>query len=189
MQAASDLEAQIAQELGARDLAAAATTAIRGYGPEILGYLVTVMGDREAAHEVFASFSEQLWTGIARFDGRSSFRTWAYAVAWRVARRHRRDLARRRERRLLTAEMSKIVAEVRSETLSFLRSAAQSRLARMRESLDPEDHTLLVLRIDRRLSWKGIAQVLSTEDAVVDEAALRKRFERLKARLRRLATS
>ena len=43
-----------------------------------------------------------------------------------------------------------------------------------------------VLRVDHRLSWAEIAEVVSGEFPVI-EATLRKRFERLKARLARLA--
>ena len=50
----------------------------------------------------------------------------------------------------------------------------------------------LVLRVDRGLPWADIAQVMLGEDAGADEltrcsAQLRKRFERLKIRLREVA--
>ena len=40
-----------------------------------------------------------------------------------------------------------------------------------------------MLRLDRDLSWREVATVMSAEGEPVDEAALRKRFERVKARL------
>jgi RNA polymerase sigma-70 factor (ECF subfamily) len=46
---------------------------------------------------------------------------------------------------------------------------------------------MIILRFDRGLSWTEVAQVLAAGGAPVDEAALRKRFERLKKRLRELA--
>ena len=55
------------------------------------------------------------------------------------------------------------------------------RIARIREQLSPEDHMLLGLRLDRQLAWSEIAQVLG-----YDAATLRKRFERLKVKLRAL---
>ena len=49
---------------------------------------------------------------------------------------------------------------------------------------------LLVLRVDRGLSWSDIAEVLAEQSesapARKDTAALRKRFERVKARLKAL---
>jgi RNA polymerase sigma-70 factor (ECF subfamily) len=71
----------------------------------------------------------------------------------------------------------------------YLRSEAKRRLEDLRAALDEEDRTLLILRVDRRMHWRDIAQVMA--DGVVDEgelvrtaAKLRKRFERIKERLR-----
>jgi RNA polymerase sigma-70 factor (ECF subfamily) len=55
-----------------------------------------------------------------------------------------------------------------------------------------EDQTLLVLRVDRNLAWRDIAQVILGEDARPSDltrksTALRKQFERVKDRLRALA--
>jgi len=77
-------------------------------------------------------------------------------------------------------------------------SGRHAGLARLRASLSVEEQTLLVLRVDRELEWEEIAEVLGPgpEDddtppggggarpAARRAAALRKRFERLKARLR-----
>jgi RNA polymerase sigma-70 factor (ECF subfamily) len=60
-------------------------------------------------------------------------------------------------------------------------------LERLRAQLEPEEQTLLTLRVDRQLSWREVADILAEEGATVDEAALRKRFERLKDKLARAA--
>jgi RNA polymerase sigma-70 factor (ECF subfamily) len=44
-----------------------------------------------------------------------------------------------------------------------------------------------VLRIDQRLAWEEVAAVMSADGAPIEAGALRKRFERLKARLAKLA--
>src|SRR5262249_42854590 len=154
---------------------------------EILGYLVSVLRDDTAADEVFADFCEDLWRGIAGFRGQSSFRTWAYKVAWNAANMFWRDPFPRRVRRLRTSECSRVAQEVR-ERSSRERRAIVDRLARLRESLTPDEQTLLILRVDKGLSWKEIAIVLGDgEEAPPEVAALRKRFERLKVRLVRMA--
>ena len=67
----------------------------------------------------------------------------------------------------------------------------QDRLARLRESLSPEDHMLVVLRVGRDLPWTDVARIMSGEDEPTPEelervtAALRKRWQRLKEELRR----
>jgi RNA polymerase sigma-70 factor (ECF subfamily) len=177
------LEQLIRRHLVRGELHEAATEGIRGYGPEILGYLAGVLRDEDRAYEIFAQFSEDLWAGLSAFRGECSFRTWAYTLAWNAAQRHANEAYRRRVRRLETTEISKIVEEVRSSTLPRLRDLA----SRLRRGLDPAEETLLILRVDRGLSWKEVAQVLSSPDEPVDEASLRKRFERVKEKLRRMA--
>jgi RNA polymerase sigma-70 factor (ECF subfamily) len=58
---------------------------------------------------------------------------------------------------------------------------------RLRESLDPEEQTLLILRVDKGMAWEDVAEVLRADGEPVAPAALRKRFERLKEKLGRLA--
>ncbi len=181
------LERDLAAALDEGRMSVAATLAIRGYGPQILGYLRSVVRDDGLADEAFSRFAEDLWKGIAGFRRESSLRTWAYRVAWNAARDLQTEAFRRRGRRLETAEISKVVQEVRSSSAAFLKEDARDKLDKLRRSLSPEDQTLLILRVNRELSWKEVAQVLHTQDVPVDEPALRKRFERIKARLRRLA--
>jgi RNA polymerase sigma-70 factor, ECF subfamily len=87
----------------------------------------------------------------------------------------------------LLAESS-VADRVGASSLRRYPHAAADRLASLRASLKPEDQTLLILRVDKGLSWKEIANVFAEAgDAPPDPAALRKRFERLKERLLRLA--
>jgi RNA polymerase sigma-70 factor (ECF subfamily) len=41
--------------------------------------------------------------------------------------------------------------------------------------------------VERELSWKEVAQIMSEGGEKMPESALRKRFERLRAKLRKLA--
>jgi RNA polymerase sigma-70 factor, ECF subfamily len=173
------LERRLTDLLARGELHGAATLALRGYGPEILGYLVAILHDREDAYDVFSEFSEVLWTSLATFAGASSFRAWAYGVAWIVAKRFERNRARRHTRPLQTSEASRLAEEIRASTALHQRTEAKARLARVRAELDRESQTLLVLRVDRDLSWKEVAEVLG-----LDEVTVRKRFSRLKERLR-----
>ncbi len=99
----------------------------------------------------------------------------------------RRDPFRRRVRRLATSDYSRLAERLLVSSLRQDPLVAADRLAKLRESLKPEEQTLLILRVDKGLSWKEIAQVLADEEAPPDVGALRKRFERLKERLLRLA--
>jgi RNA polymerase sigma-70 factor (ECF subfamily) len=184
------------------DFAAAATVALRGYGPEILGFLYVVHPAETDATDAFAELSEVLWRKLPDFGWESTLRTWAYGIARNVSRALRRNAGRRRRREAADGEAAlKDVAEkVRTETLSFLRTKARTRLQALRDTLPEEDRMLLVLRVDRKLEWNELARVLAeaaeTEEeappldgaGVAREAArLRKRFQILKDSLRETA--
>jgi len=167
----------------------ATTVAIRRLGPDILGYLRAILRDEDVAGDAFAVFCEHLWKGIGSFRGDGSLVAWLYAVAWGVVRRFANDPYRKRRQRLRTTMVSQIADEGRASTAVHLRTDVKDRMARLRESLDPDDHSLLILRVDRQLSWAEVARALADEGSVIDEAALRKRFERVKAKLRKLAVA
>ena len=82
-------------------------------------------------------------------------------------------------------------ALVRTVTRPYLRTEVKSELTRLRESLDPEDQLLLILRLDKDLAWRDIALVFADGDADADlerlAATLRKRFQSVKDRLRQMA--
>jgi RNA polymerase sigma-70 factor (ECF subfamily) len=178
-----DGEAEIARLLAARELEAASTLALRCYGPSVLGFLAAVMRDHDETNEAFSQFAEDMWRGIAGFKGECTFKAWAYKLAWHAALRLRRDAYRRR-RQPLAGNSDAFVAQVRSTTASHQRTDVKERVAALRASLALDEQTLLVLRVDRGLSWREIAAVLDDDQS---EATLRKRYERLKDKLRRLA--
>lgn len=189
------LESELRDTTNARDWRAAATLAIRGYGPEILGYLLGVIGREADAEDAFSEFCVDLWRGLPDFRGESSLRTWAYRLAHNVAMRGTRREARRMRIAPLVEfpDLDLIAEQLRSDTLPFLRTAVRAEVARLREQLTPEERTLLILRLDRRLAWEAIARItsdLADPDAEAikrDAARARKRYERVKQRLRDLA--
>lgn len=180
-----DREARIRALLSSGDVRGAATEAMRGFGPKIFGYLRSVLRDDTDAGDAFSLFGENLWRGIGTFRGESSFRTWAYRVAWNAALAVRDEAWRRHGRRLETGEASHLAAEIRTTAARVERQ--RTALDTLRDALTPEEQTLLHLRIDQTLSWDDIALVLGADGAPVESATLRKRFERLKERLAVLA--
>lgn len=184
-----ELEKAIAGHLSAGDMTAAATVALKGLGPQILGFLASTLNDDDAAFDVFSHFSEELWKSIATFRGESSFKTWAYKLVMHSVGRHRRDPHRRRGQPLATSEVSAIAMQVRELTPPYRRTEIKDRFAQLREQLEADDQTLLFLRVDQNLSWNDVAAVMSEGGEPVEASALRKRFERVKARLKELAAS
>lgn len=184
----SELEADIRQKCSSGDLSAAASLAIEGFGPEVLGFLVATLNNDEDASEVFSILAEDLWNGIGGFEWRSSFRTWLYQLARNAAFRYRRSPAGRRGHNLSLSRAGEIADQVRSHTAPHLRTELKDKLAEARASLDPDDRMLLVLRVDRGLSWNEIARVFDeASDLATSAARMRKRFQLIKDELRRRA--
>jgi RNA polymerase sigma-70 factor, ECF subfamily len=186
--AVDTVEEEIGAKLDAGDFTGAATAALKAYGPGILGYLASIVQDDGDADEVFSSFCEDLWRGIAKFRRECSVKTWAYRLAVHAAMRFLSSPYRKRVRRLRTSEASNIADELRVKSSGRMLSVREAGLSQLRQKLDPEERTLLILRVDRRLPWKDIALVMSADgEPPIDSAALRKRYERLTHRLRALA--
>lgn len=182
-----DLDHILSAHLAAGELDRAATTALEALGPQILGFLAATMRDDDAAYDVFGQFSEEMWKSMGSFRAESSFKTWAYKIVMHSISRYRRDGYRRRGQPLDTAAISAIAQDVRSRTPRFQQTEVKDRITQLRESLDPDEQTLLFLRIDQGLSWGDVAEVMSAQGVEVEVAALRKRFERAKTKLRALA--
>ncbi len=168
------------------DTRGAAGEVLRAIGPKILGYQRAVLRDEDDAADAFSLFAETLWKSLPSFRWESSLKTWTFRIAWTAAQRIRSDAFRRRGRRLMTSEASRLAEEIRTHS-AVRREVQADRLSRLRASLTPEEQTLLVLRIEQELSWDDIASVLSGDGPPVQAPALRKRFERLKERLGKMA--
>jgi RNA polymerase sigma-70 factor, ECF subfamily len=188
------LEQKIRQSLGRGELEEAIRIIVEGYGPEILTYLVRSMRNEADASEVFSRFCERLCRGMAGFQQRSSCRTWLYRLATNARNRFWEDPYRRRSVRLASDEISKLEQEVRSSTLSYLKSGAIDRFAKLRAELDPDEQTLLVLRVEKEMGWTEIAEILSAAEEVLGEKELkvraatwRQRFKRLKDKMLKMA--
>lgn len=175
----------VQERLQARDLHGAATVAIRELGPAVARYLRGMLRSDADAADAFSDWAESLWAGIGTFEGRSSFRAWAFRLAFNSALDLSGRAHRARERRLATAEASALADEVRTTVFTYERR--RQRLDALRAELPADDQTLLFLRVDQQLPWDDVAGVLSTQAAPVDPATVRKRFERLKEKLRKLA--
>jgi RNA polymerase sigma-70 factor (ECF subfamily) len=186
--AASSVQARVQRLVEAGDVSAGATEALRALGPEILRFLRSVLRDEEDAADAFSHFAENLWKGLSSFRGQSSLRTWAFRVAWNSAMNLRQDAWHRHGRRFATGEASKIAEEIRTKTVVRVERQRDA-LEKLRESLSPDDQSLLALRLDREFSWEEIAEILSAGGERVQALTLMKRFERLKKRLTEMVRS
>ena len=192
----SSTELEIRKACDDRDYRTAATIVVRAYGPEIFRFLCAKLRNADLAAEAFSQFTEDLWRGIPGFANRSTARVWAYAVSRHAASRVI-GIARRERRQVPLSEatqLSKLAHRVRTETMAFMRTEVKQHVEKLREQLSPDDQVLLLLRVNRGLKFKEIAEIVqyeggeSSQEAIDQEAArLRKRFQLLKERLRKMA--
>jgi RNA polymerase sigma-70 factor (ECF subfamily) len=194
-------EAEIKAACDAGDHGRGVTLLLETYADELLSFLIARLGDRSHGEEAFSLLAEDLWVSLPRFEFRSSVRTWAYTVARHVAARYERAPAHHKDRNLTLSrnvELSQLVEQVRTGTEVYRQTEVKNQVRALREKLDPDDQMLLVLRVDRQMEWRDLAMVMSAgedtptvtpdDEALDREAArLRKRFERIKEELRRLA--
>lgn len=186
------IDAGLRAMIAAGEIDRATETAIRTYGPELVGWLGAMLKQEADAQDAFAWMCEELWRSLRRYDGRCSLRTWCYMLGRHAVYRVRTQPRSARE--LLVSQVPSVAHAVTHvwNTTRANAAAVQNVYAEIREALPEEDQTLLVLRVDRDLAWRDIAIVLLGEEAPTDEvtkkaASLRKQFERIKVRLRELA--
>jgi RNA polymerase sigma-70 factor (ECF subfamily) len=185
------LEARLAELRTQGQFDQLATTALETYGPELYGFMQHVTGDPIAASEVFSQTIEDFWRGLPAFQGRCAVRTWLYVLTHSAISRYRRSPWNRV--RTGDSALEDMIAVAHSRTSPWQRTDIKDKWRELRDSLDPDDRALLVLRIDRDLDWVEVSRVmLADADAETDSleresARLRKRFQKLKEELRERA--
>lgn len=175
------LEADVRARCERRDHAGASAAIVRGYGPEVVPFLASLLRTTDDdLSEVFAMWCEDIVRGVPAFRFASSVRTWIYTLARNAAARFRRSDRRRGRRITLPGELQDIAEQVRSATVEYMRTAVKDRLALAREKLDDDERSILMLRVDRQLGWRDIARILADDE--LDEGALRRREQSLRKR-------
>jgi RNA polymerase sigma-70 factor (ECF subfamily) len=187
------LEQEIRELCQRGDTGGAVERALQGYGMEIMRLMASVLHNPELAKDAFGIFCESLLKGLPSFRWESSFRTWAY----RLARNSCYQLVHSpaaRETPVSSSGIPEAPLRQRSDTRPWQRTSVKERFRALRESLEPDDRMLLLLRVDQRLPWTEVARVMwdsdepATSAAITRKAtALRQQFQRVKAHLRQMA--
>jgi RNA polymerase sigma-70 factor (ECF subfamily) len=170
----------------------ALTLLLHEYGPQLLGYL-TVMSTPTKAREIYCLLAEDLWRGLPKFEWRCSLRAWVYTLARNARARHLLAEKRRDAREEIAPPewLRELASRTRSPTPLHRQVEVKDAMRLLRQRLDERDQTLLMLRVDRDLSWQELAVVLGEhrpgESIETAAARLRQRFQSLKEKLRELA--
>ncbi|MFN0250439.1 MAG: RNA polymerase sigma factor [Kofleriaceae bacterium] len=189
------IESTIKAAWDRQDFDGAISTALEVYGDELFGFLMGLARDQTQAEDAFSAACERMWRGLPTFRWESSLRVWAYRISRNEFLRTTRDVARARKGVPISqvASVQKAIDRARTTTPPHERTEVKDRFAELRAELEPEDLMLLGLRIERKMAWADIAKVLADAEArdtppdTREIATLRKRFARLKDKLRERA--
>jgi RNA polymerase sigma-70 factor (ECF subfamily) len=171
------------------------TAIVRDLGPHLLGFVHSRIRDAAVAEDAYAIFCLDLWRSMPNFRGQCSFEGWSYLLLRNAVNRTLSRVVKPRRQELGISQLSafpELEAVARTTLSSHQSPVARDRFVALREQLDEDEQTLLVLRVDRDLPWKDVAQVFLGEQAEDEElereaAKLRQRFQTLKTKLAKLA--
>jgi RNA polymerase sigma-70 factor (ECF subfamily) len=182
----SDLDVRVRGLVERCDARAAATEVIKALGRDVLVYLRAALRDEDDVADAHSEWAEHVWKGLPGFEWRSTLRTWSFRLASNVVHNLRDRAHRRRERRFLTGEASALAESMRTSSKRWWHRR-RIEFEELRLGLTDEQRTLLFLRVDQDLTWEEIAEILSAGGEQVGADTVCKRFERLKARIARMA--
>lgn len=135
----------------------ALTAVYERHGAALLGYLLRLAGDRGDAEEILQDTLLGAWRSAARFEGRSSVRTWLFGIGRRQA------YNRLRGRRVKWVDLSEATdvpsADPGPEAAALVR-AEQAEIAAAMSRLRPLHTEVLGLAFINELSYAEIAAVL-----------------------------
>ncbi len=165
----------VRQALDKGDEVRATICLLDAYGAEIFGFLAGVLDDVGEARQVYAALGERARERLVTFGWPCGLRTWIYALAHLVIGEMHQSSA--------APDLASLELPQRGTTRAPPRSRSDA-LADLRSSLPLHDRELLVLRVDRRMTWEELALVFLGEDASAKDHALE--ILRLQARYRLL---
>ena len=136
---------------GERD---ALTRIIKEYKDGLTFFLLSVTGDPHAAEEAMQETFVRLYVKKPRFDGRSGFRTWLYAIGRNTAR----ELLRKAKRGALSTESPP--EDLPDPAGAYFRRERDRLVHRAMARLKPEYRQALWLRYFEETPVKEIARIL-----------------------------
>jgi RNA polymerase sigma-70 factor (ECF subfamily) len=179
--ASPEEEAQDALERG--ELDQALSVLMREYGVEIYRHCRHILGNDALAADVHQSVFVQAFRDLGRFSGRSTFRTWLFAIA-----RHRCldaiKVEGRRHRRFLYGLLTTDRADQRPTPRDDLERLADAKAVdRALATLRPEVRIAVLLRYGEEMSYDEMAQICSERPATL-QARVARALPKLRKALR-----
>lgn len=152
------VEAPALEALQRGDRRAALTQVMRLYGDAIYRHCYGTLLDADLAADVHQTVFVEAWRDLARFSGRSSFKTWLFAIA-----RHRcldaLKIGKRRRARFTADEDAPEPADAAPDAEASLAERSMlPPLERCLDTLRPESRTAVLLRFQEAMSYEEMGQ-------------------------------
>jgi RNA polymerase sigma-70 factor (ECF subfamily) len=129
---------------------------VRSHQRRLYAFIYRMSGNTEVTAEVTQSAFVKAYSGIGRFRGEASFRTWLYRIAVNTLRNYMRDEARRRhlsiDNDIPSSEEGAFEILASRQQRELLWEAVQDIPARQREAL--------VLRVQEGYQFKEVAEIM-----------------------------
>lgn len=169
----------------AGDVGAAVTAVLRLYGAEVFGFISALVEVPAFARDVYVAVGEVVWCRLPAFEWGCDLRTWIYGVA-------RRTLATFRDQHGSPANVLFTEAPRPPGSGPFRQKEFRGVVAVLRRKLAAEERELLILRVDRGLSWRslaitGLGDYASDAELAREEERLRESLKNLTEKLARIA--
>ncbi len=165
------------------------------YAPQLHAHCYRMLGSLHDTEDVLQEAMLRAWRGLARFDGRSAFRTWLYRIATNVCL----DVIRRRPKRVLPVDYEPSTVSDPAPTANVWidpypdeqleledgyaspearyeqREAVELAFVAALQHLPPRQRAVLILREVLGFSAAEVADALGSTDASVNSALQRAR--------------
>ena len=140
------------------------------HGQQVYAYLLSLVGNRADADELFQDVSMTLWMKFDQFVHDSDFHAWACRIAYNKVR----SFQQLRQHRMLlcTSESLEMVNRVVSSKRDKL-DAQHDALSRCLKKLQPRDRDLLERRYQKDASPKTVAEQVGRSVTAVYKALTR----------------
>jgi len=183
----SPLDIEVHQLVAAGRQREATDLMLTRLSPELRPFLHRLLGDASLVDEALGNTCEHLWRRLSQFRWEYSLRSWSFIFA-------RREASRFRAAGSQMGAPPTMLSPAHGETVYVTPNAegstsTENQLDLLRASISDDDRDLLVLRVERGLSWREVAAAFledddpSAESILRESARLRQRYRAIRVRL------
>lgn len=155
------------------DRRAALTVLMDAYGAQIFRHCLSYLGERAWAEDVQQVVFVQAYRDLASFAGRSSLRTWLYAIARHRCLDAKKIRGRAARRVALASSPPERVDPASGPEQSVADASVQRVLSRCLDKLTPKVRSAVLLRFQDGLSFNEISDVCGERAGTVQARVMR----------------